>query len=66
MQNSNMLVADGVGAAICFGILLLVLAFIACVRFLNGHAKNVSQDKVVNLDGFKRLSRVQKALLAQP
>ena len=65
MQNSNMLVADGAGAAICFGILLLVLAFIVCVRFLNGHAKNVSQDKVVNHDGFKRLSRVQKAVLAQ-
>lgn len=65
MQNLDMLFADGAGAAICFSILLLFLAFIVCVRFLNRLAKNVSQDKVVNLNGFKRLSRVQKAVVAQ-
>ena len=65
MQNWNMLVADGAGAAMCFSILLLVLAFIMLVRFLNGHVAEFNSEDVDRLQGRKRLSRFQKGLLAE-
>ncbi|MCH2371807.1 MAG: reverse transcriptase family protein [Pirellulales bacterium] len=65
MNSSNMLFAVGAGAAFCFCVLFLVLAFIMVVRFLNGHVAVVNSEDIDRLQGRKRLTRVQKGLLAE-